>query len=225
MKTLDLHALLLGDPQRIRYITRYSTCMAFHKESVAEHSFFTCYIANLIGHWVEGNCHLKLDWRKLMTAGVLHDVDESLTGDFYRPFKYSDPQLLADLRRGAALAMEQVALQLTGTASDDTPFYETKGAYDLYCFWRDAKDDTPEGCILALADFLSVVSYISQEIAASNFLMREHVKTVREFRDEFDGPHFDFLRPLIEQVSGIIDLYIMDPRISEQGVANPCLNR
>ena len=37
---LDLKELLLGDPNRLRYVQRYSTSMVIHRENVAEHSYY-----------------------------------------------------------------------------------------------------------------------------------------------------------------------------------------
>lgn len=191
---LDLRAMLTGDVTRLAHVTRFSTCNVMHKESVAEHCYFVTLYAMMLADWaVDVQC-LHIEVSTVLRRAVLHDLDEARTGDFYRPFKYSSANLTAALKEGAIQAFLDVASETVGD--------QYGGYYGMY--WAGAKDDSNEGCIVALADFLSALSYMMREAQVANFTMREHWETMFEYYHSFDKSCFNFLRPVIDEVADLI---------------------
>jgi len=195
---LDLKEMLIGYSVRLRYVNRFSTCRILNPETVAEHSFFVAYYALLLARWctaqISVHC-LPLNQEKLLARALFHDIDEAVTGDVPRPFKYSDDDLKHKLDIVAAKGVKKITSKLWG---------ESPIGHGMFEDWKDAKDDTLEGRILEFADFLSVLSYIYEEIRASNTIMQEHIAGMQEYYDKFTKSEFDFLRPLIEDAKTIL---------------------
>ncbi len=50
---MNMKKLLVGHVIRLKYTERFSTCRTLHKESVAEHAYFTTLYALVLGEWLE----------------------------------------------------------------------------------------------------------------------------------------------------------------------------
>lgn len=202
---LHVREMLKGYPVRLRYTSRYSTCRINQKETVAEHMYFVSLYAMLIGQWydegLEGEVpdpqKPKVNWYALMARSVIHDMEESRTGDWPRGFKHSDPELKAVLHRVAKDAMEKILMRLVNG-------YWAKWLLES---WEFAKDGTVEGRIIAFADFLSVLSYIIQEKESGNAKADEHLDDLEGYFADFQEPAFDFLRPLVNETAIILQEY------------------
>lgn len=198
---LSLKEMLIGMPVRLRYVDRFSTCRVLKKESVAEHSFYVAFYCLMIAWWCDNYTEkADLNVAELLTKALLHDLDEAATGDVPRFFKYSDPILKQHLDEVAQKGVQLIAKMLWDNAT---------AISDIEFCWKQAKNDTPEGRILEFADFLSVLSYIWEEMRSSNLIMPEHLHGMREYYDKFTTKDFDFLRPLVEDARAILFEEIM----------------
>jgi 5'-deoxynucleotidase YfbR-like HD superfamily hydrolase len=197
-ETLNLREMLCGDADRLRFISRFSTCNVLHKESVAEHCFYVAFYALQIGHWVvdEAEGEDLIDFTTLMGRALVHDIDESRTGDFYRPFKYSNPLLRDQLEKAADREVRGIFDRLWDT-------YHPKNLTEAH--WRAAKNPDREGCIVAFADFLAVLSYMWTEIQVANHTMREHRESMLEYISTFRASQFKFLEPLMAEAERILE--------------------
>jgi 5'-deoxynucleotidase YfbR-like HD superfamily hydrolase len=192
--------MLTGSLIRLRYVKRFGTCRTLVQESVAEHVAFTVMYSALIANWVTSHTGFEVDMGKLLSRAAFHDIEEARTGDFPRPYKYGDDGLFAALEHSAEIACRQVTAEFL----HDKVQRET-----LVTNWRTAKDDSIEGRILAFADFLSALSYISQEVEGGNKTMIEHSKICREYVQKFFAPEFSFLNPLADQALEMVqEVYI-----------------
>lgn len=211
---LNLFELLRGAPVRLRYVPRYSTCRVNHKETVAEHSFYVVLYAALIGQWLQNNPLLvssttdkpqylthRLNWELLMVRAVVHDLEESHTGDCPRHFKYMNEALRVAHEEAAVKAFELVCRKLVSA----------EWAERLKNNWLLAKDSRLEGRVIAFADYLSVLAFIAQEYESGNRNAFEHAETLRAYYSHFEDSAFDALRPLIDQVPQFID-YIFNSK-------------
>lgn len=203
--SLDIRELLTGDVNRLRYITRYSTSNLLHRENVAEHSYYVSLYAMLLCRWVNKQSvttgQLSSDpivARELIVLQrcLLHDLDETRTGDFQRPFKYKNEKLRLAIEEAAG---EEFVEAVRGIFPEDPIF-----AHQAHDSWRNAKDDTPEGAIVAFADYLSVMSHLYAEIKCANVSVMQHYKQLMEYTSKFDDSRFDFLRPLVDQVKILV---------------------
>lgn len=194
---LSLDALLCGDVDRLRFISRFSTCNVIHKESVAEHSFYVAFYALQIGHWVTTvSIDRSVRFDVLLGRALVHDIDESRTGDFYRPFKYSSDTLREHLEHAAGLEVKGIFERLW---EDSVP------RSLMHAHWLFAKSADTEGCILAFADFLAVLSYMWTEVKVANHTMREHKESMRAYIQTFYAPKFEFLTPLVAEAEAILE--------------------
>lgn len=200
---IDLREVLLGRPTRLRYIVRFSICPRTHDESVAEHSFYTAFIALMIarslGYRVEGSngrdSHM-IDVGLLLSRALMHDMDESYSGDFIRMFKHSNPQLKEQIDQACIGFMTKLAMEISRDPGEGG---------DLLQMWEDAKADDYEGMIVGVADFMSVVSYVVQEIKAGNHNMFEHLEDLKKFHRTFDSLKYEFIRGHIQECGKILD--------------------
>lgn len=190
---LNVQEMLTGDPVRLRYTERYSTCRVNHRETVAEHSFFVGFYALMIGLWcTRQGSHIL--WSVLMSKAMIHDIEEARTGDWPRNFKHSDQHLRDQLDRVAEFAFQQSVCKLWDV--DLTP---KSDPMSLVALWKSAKIEGSEGAIVAFADFLSVLSYIAEEFKSGNTYATEHVQNLDTYFEEFNDEAYNFIRPLIDQ--------------------------
>jgi len=186
----SLEELLNGESNRLRYIERFSTCFKAHSESVAEHMYFTAWYSLVIGWWLRQSGE-ELDLELLLSRAIVHDLEEARVGDIFRPFKYSTPEL-------KQLIDEQSAIELEGVASDilsDVAFTDY-----LVNLWHSSKDEASlEGCVLAFADFLSVLGYMWQELSVHNVTIHEQRRNIESYYQTFSKSCYDPLRQLIDQ--------------------------
>ena len=209
---LNVKEMLIGHPVRLRYVFRFSTSRVQHPESVAEHSYYVCLYSLLIADWYndavnswesQHDSEESLDMvcvATLLRRAVIHDLEESRSGDFPRPFKHSDSDLKGILEQASHHAIEQVAEALLGKLSVSNRFPK-----QLVKVWDNAKDDSLEGRILEFADFLSVLSFMYEELGAGgNRSISNHVRDMDAYFGKFRGPDFEFIRPLVVQAGSMM---------------------
>lgn len=189
----------MGAPMQLRYVKRFSTCRVLHPESVAEHSYYTALYALFICHYLKQHKSWVVDEGLLLRRALLHDFEESRTGDIIRTFKRSNEVLESAIEVGASDAMDDILKKLFKSRTLQEFFYVE---------WGEAKDQTVEGRIVKFADFLSVVSYMCEELRSANATMREHVLCMREYIELFDSAEYAFLGDLLEQAREVCNEFI-----------------
>ncbi len=192
---LDLRKVVLGDTSRLRFIIRFSNCPRIHDESVSDHSFFVAIYSYFLGTALLAD-GAKLDLGKLLGKALLHDVDECFSGDFIRMFKHSSPELKEQIDKACMNMM-------AGYCSDVSS--STKVRLWTFGNWHESKIDL-EGYIVSFADYLSVVSYVHQEIDLGNNRMRRQLPELWKFHSTFETEEkYLFLRPYVEQAKSILE--------------------
>lgn len=193
--TLNLVSMLVGDLNRLRYIQRFGTALVLHKENVAEHSYYVAMYAYFIGQWCQGH-GVDIDLFQVLEASLFHDLEEARTGDFPRPFKYRRPDLKVLLDRAAETEFGTIIQEIL-------PGREPLLAH-IQGVWHHARDEAfKEGCVVALADYLSVISHLWQEVNCSNASMLQHYESVMAYLEEFEKSCYDFMREIILEVRRI----------------------
>ena len=202
---ISIKEMLTGDVNRLRYVTRFSTSLVLHRENVAEHSYYVALYGMFLVYWVQENVDL-FDYNgssrpicelEVLKRCLLHDVDESRTGDFQRPFKYSNKDLLTQIEAAAKWEFTEAVQPIF---PDNDSYIKT-----LVNRWVWAKDDSREGAIVALADYMSVISYLLGEAGNSNFSIVRNYRSLLEYKKKFETNRFDFLRPVVLQVFEMFD--------------------
>ena len=182
-----MEQLLLGPVSRLKNIVRFSNSHKHQTESVAEHSYSTALYALVLGEELRRG-GLEIDVELAVKRALLHDVEESHSGDFIRTFKHSDPALVAAIEKASRNFAEKIFRGLS-----------PKGWLPLFQLWENAKDKSLEGQLVEFADFLSVVSYILREGRMGNrALVREHAESLGDYANRFNHGRYDFLRPQVK---------------------------
>lgn len=187
---LNLRELLLGRPTRLRYVVRFSICPRIHNESVAEHSYYTAYLAMMITADLLSQ-GFEVNGFAVTSKALTHDMDESYSGDMIRMFKHSSPEIKIAMDTAAEKFMEEHSQEVMGNNA-------------VCLLWKEAKSDDLEGAIVSLADFLSVVSYVVQEIQAGNHVMYEHLEDLKKFYETFHAKRYDVLKEYVDQAGRIL---------------------
>jgi hypothetical protein len=69
--------------------------------------------------------------------------------------------------------------------------------------WKHAKNvDTCEGIIVKLADFVSVLSYMYQELEAGNLSIVEHQESILEYFTGFKA--YPIIAPILSEIEPIV---------------------
>lgn len=202
----QLRAMLFGVSRALAHTERYSTVPVLRRENVAEHSHWVAFYSWAMARMFRARYPdvTQPDLGELLEQAMLHDADESVTGDFLRGVKYRLPGLKDMLDRVAVAGMQEVSEQM---------------GIDLSGAWTRAKGPGFEGAIVKTADFLGVVAYMAEESGLGNQILSLRWQGTRTYLEEWlgripdhpglDPEHQEFLsdvvRCAIEFVSHIGD--------------------
>src|SRR5260221_464375 len=190
---ITMQDLLLGAIMRAAHIHRYSAIPVNHTESVAEHSFFVAAYADRIS--IDLNCSMETN-RLAVRAALWHDIEETLTGDFIRSFKYSDSKMKA--------MMDDAAHECAFKVFEEIINDEIKSGQALM-IWHEAKRDSLVGKIVKFSDFLSVVAYVSKECAMGNrFAMKMMWYALPDYLKLFQVGGYSEFKPYLDDVQEIL---------------------
>lgn len=191
---MKVKGLLLGSSSRLQNIVRYSNSHKIQDESVAEHSFSTALYCLVIGQELR-NGGLEIDVELAVKRALIHDIEESHSGDFIRTFKHSDPELAKAIEKAAKSFAKKL---FTEMASGPV-------AQNLLGMWENAKDRSLEGMLVEFADFLSVVSYVLREVSMGNRnLLMENAETLGTYANKFNDARFDFVRAQVREAQTML---------------------
>lgn len=129
----------------------------FERHNVAAHSFKVTKFAQFLGE-VEAKNGEIIDWKLLYEKAINHDYTEVFIGDIKTPVKYSSPELrekLAEVEKQMAEAFVSQEIP-----ADFQEIYRNK--------FKEAKDHTKEGLILAAADKLDILYESFEELQRGN---------------------------------------------------------
>lgn len=179
--------LITGKVPRLTDVPRWSIVPRTVEETVAEHvgmvAIFSLFIAGEIQR--RGG---RVMIGPLLTAALLHDLEEGITGDLDRNFK-----LDLRLRGGAQAVRRSAKVAMAGILEDVWPEKEdepSKAIRDIFfASWCDAKADTLEGRIVAFADFLSALMFAHKQVQMGNRLFAQRIPPMTGYLASFaDDP-------------------------------------
>lgn len=175
---LNISELLSGSIHRMSHVYRYSSVPVIRRENVAEHSWYVAFYAFLIGQDLVQHGHV-VDFGKMLSRALVHDLDESSTGDFLRHIKYGHP----DLKR----ALDEVSISMIGRIESKL----RSNGREIMVNWQSAKDDDLEGHVIQVVDLARVITYVWEEIKLGNThvcaIMGECCDYLREFCRDHEG--------------------------------------
>lgn len=162
---LDLRVALQGSVRRLHHINRYSSLPCIRPENVATHSWQMAFICLLIGtdlnerddldQDVDG--HMMVNMEDLLRRAIVHDINEAMSGDVIRSYKYSHPKVREAMEEADQMNTFKLVQQFGEGVSSE-----------ILTTWQFAKDETLEGEIVRLSDIFAVVTYCGEEYRMGN---------------------------------------------------------
>lgn len=185
MGDLCISALIRGSVKRISHTFRYSSLPVIRRENVAEHSWLVSFYSLMIAKDIQRDTGCSVDYGKLLSRALLHDIDESSSGDVIRVVKYASK----DLKEAWDKVAEHLVLKLQEAIR--VPIHEE---------WSTAKADDLEGDVIKVADFASVISYVIEEILTGNKHLEPVLHEVRDYLRELRPNVRPELHPYIDEL-------------------------
>ncbi|MCG8433046.1 MAG: HD domain-containing protein [Gammaproteobacteria bacterium] len=198
---MDIEQMLEGGVHRMSHVYRYSSVPVVRKENVAEHSWYVAFYAMLIGQALARDGH-EVDFGLLLSRALVHDVDESHTGDFLTYIKYGHP--------GLKRALDETSAKMIRKIEEDLNLRDS-----LMDFWTLAKADDIEGHIIRVVDLARVASYVWEEIRMGNKHIahilpdcKSHVETF--IRQYHDSPVTPYAHKVVVWIDSVFTQFKMD---------------
>lgn len=195
-----VYGLAHGMLANLRHVRRYTGCFLHHEENVAEHSWFVSVFALAIAvDCIKRGYEVQLE--AVLPRAILHDVEEGVTGDFPRPFKYSNAALKQHLdeaaERGAIRMLNSVAPH-NGEVLDE-----------LMHYWSSAKEKNNNGWIVSFADLLAFLELVLREVRAGNRAILEYTTEVKAYLESFEkcemlGPYVHDAKVLFMEIQSYV---------------------
>ena len=187
--------MFLNRLQKLRWIDRCSNTSHIKPYSVAQHSFYMALYGlifarveneRIANDEVNNSIHpfspdreVFYDLEKVMSKALVHDLEESLTGDILFPLHNDYP----DFKEKLDSIREQSA---TSILFEELP---KKVKNDFIHDWRHAKDESPEGTLVACMDKFEIIMYCLTEFELGNMgILAIYNNARRIIKEEFDIP-------------------------------------
>jgi len=187
---MNLWDACTGKVSRMSYVNRFSSFPVNRRENVAEHSWWVAFISFLIYSSLSDRDPIepRIDLGKLLSRAISHDLNECLSGDIIRSYKYSSSRIRKAIEDADVENMNIILEEI--------------GSVDVALSWQNAKDIDIEGDIIRFADMAAVVFYLREEQrSGQNYHPLALVKEMYEkwfytFHDhKFLGQYADSLFP------------------------------
>ena len=175
---MGLNAYIQGF-NSLESIDRAPGYFKYQHHSVADHSFRTAELAQMMGDIEEVVGKQKINWKALYEKSLNHDYTERFIGDIKTPVKYATPQL----RKMIGDVEETMTAKFI---KDEIP-KEFQKIYTKRL--SEGKDDTLEGKILSICDKLDLLYEAYGEIELGNpnpvfmQMFKESLETIKKFDD------------------------------------------
>lgn len=139
---------------KLELIHRFNTTFRIKNESVASHTFFVMLISRELCKKYEEKFHAHLDLLKIYEMGLIHDIPEMKLGDVTHEVKMQHAEIK--------------------TAIDNCEISELRKIFSAddgrseYMYTEFTNNNNIETRIVHLADVLSVILYIENEMSLGN---------------------------------------------------------
>jgi 5'-deoxynucleotidase YfbR-like HD superfamily hydrolase len=138
-------------------VIRFSAKGRIKDQTVAEHLYHTSLYAMIMAD-LETQMGNKVDVERVLRSTLIHDLEESLTGDIIFDFKHSDEKVAEDIKNLGRKFFEDMVAHLPGNVSEK--YTE---------LWVNAKDENKiEGRIMHAADRFEALAYAMEEKEMGN---------------------------------------------------------
>jgi putative hydrolase of HD superfamily len=167
----------------LAHVTRFNNRPQHFPESVAEHSFYVAYFVLIICNLLEKR-KIKVDSAKAMKMALIHDSEETVSGDILSPFKNYNDEVYEAIRQVNKVLIKEI---FDGLPSDLEK--------DLISLWKEEnRAKSMEAQVVKIADKLSLLSKCFEEIQAGNHYFEEIYKWQLSKLKKIDYPWWQEIR-------------------------------
>ena len=158
----------------LAHVIRFSATPQHFPESVAEHSYYTAYMASLLCDLVEQK-GIEVSRERAISMALVHDTEEMFSGDILSPFKHYSSEVKESIQKVNTKVVPQVFEDLT------------KEMQEKYVgLWNeDARGESIEAQLVKVADRLSLLSKCAEEVKVGNTFFESiyatQLKTLKEY--------------------------------------------
>lgn len=168
---MELVDKIINSPlHNLPFVTRYSGVNLIKSESVSDHVWGMCALALELVPQLNDNLDedSKIDLKDVIYRIVVHDIDESVTCDIPRPFKYATKELRVEIEKASILLMTKYLNSSIVTSS------------------LEAKDgDTIEAFLVRVFDLMQAGMKMRQEVELGNQFIKSEVPNVINALEEY----------------------------------------
>jgi len=154
-------------------VERFSVYKCHFREDVAQHSYMTALYAMILAD-IERCEGREVNVERLLRMALLHDAEESRTGDIHHPFKHQDTTFSKTIDDRALQWFRNLMLSLPASLAQD------------YIQLRKAEQgDSTEALLVRAADKLEALLWAYEEYLLGNEHVRE-AKIVEDILSKLD---------------------------------------
>ena len=154
-------------------VERFSVYKCHFREDVAQHSYMTALYAMILAD-IERCEGREVNVERLLRMALLHDAEESRTGDIHHPFKHQDTAFSKTIDDRALQWFSNLMLSLPDSLAQD------------YIQLRKAEQgDSTEALLVRAADKLEALLWAYEEYLLGNEHVRE-AKIVEDILSKLD---------------------------------------
>jgi len=147
----------INHERKLDKVIRFSAKGRIKDQTVAEHLFHASLYAMIMAD-LEKQMGNDVDVERLLRATLIHDLEESVTGDIIFDFKHSDERVAQDIKDLGQKFFQDIVAHL--------PEGLSKNYTEL---WTNAKDENKiEGRIMHAADRFEALAYAMEEREMGN---------------------------------------------------------
>lgn len=158
-RELDLIRFVFEQHQRLGCLTRFSNIPRLGAQSVAEHGYSVTFQLMLIGDYLEER-GVRVDKLHLLEMGLVHDVEEVVSGDILKTLKHGEFKVELDKLN---LKNMRYLIRMLGVSG--------KKYLDA---WKEAKEGrTLEAKLVYFVDMVDRIVYCLKETHLGNNYFRE----------------------------------------------------
>lgn len=141
-------------------LPRWGKAHRVKEENVLEHTGFVCLYSYYLAR------KYNADIGEVLTKAVLHDMEESITGEIPTPTKYASPDLYNQIRKFEEQSANKISWAVFGSEHE-------------YEIWENAKNlDTLSGQIIYISDYAAVAYKVWLELGLGNASFKSFIPDI-----------------------------------------------
>ena len=157
MELIQFTQFLFGPNRNLNQIIRFNTRQRSYNETVASHIYYVTLYSLILADIANKSGH-KIDTERVLRNAILHDVEESSSGDVIRTFKI---KMAAIYKKISIIAVEHVFEFLPEKLID-----KYVKVWSRMEEWSQSEE--PEEVIVDIADELTGILYCTEQICMGN---------------------------------------------------------